>query len=222
MFFVRRFQHMIDRLAASALPTIYISDGMSHVAFFVSLFTFRPYCSSYVDAAYCYRRSRVVCLSRSSALQKRLNWSRCRLGCALGCARKHVLWGSAHWLHLVYTIEPSLCGGGVALCQITLTTCSISLRSHSLRDWTSWFPYMLTSQKRIDQESQKPNEKFPVLTCNRSTSFVFRRSQIKVTMSRYRCPIKYYTVSQKRPTFGLLWLWHMWTDFWYFWPKFYR
>ena len=94
MFSVRRFQHMIDRLAASALPTIYIS--MSHVAFFVSLFTFRPYCSSYVDAAYCYRRSRVVYLSRSWALQKRLNWSRCRLGCALGCARKHVLDGGVH------------------------------------------------------------------------------------------------------------------------------
>jgi len=102
-----------------------------------------------------------------------------------------IRWGSAHWLHMVYTIEPSLCGGGVALCQITLTTCSISLRSYSLRDWTSCFPYMLTSQKRIDQESQKPNDKFPVLTCNWSTS-------------------------------GLLWLWHTWTDFWYFWHKFYR
>ena len=27
--------------------------------------------------------------------------------------------------HLVNTIEPSICGGGAALCQITLTTCSL-------------------------------------------------------------------------------------------------
>jgi len=29
----------------------------------------------------------------------------------------------AHWPHLVNTIEPSICGGDVVLCQITLTTC---------------------------------------------------------------------------------------------------
>jgi len=31
-----------------------------------------------------------------------------------------------------------------------------------------------------------------------------------------------YTVSQKSPTFGLLWLWHTWTDFDIFWQKCYR
>jgi len=29
----------------------------------------------------------------------------------------------AHWWHLPNTIEPSVCGGDVALCQIALTTC---------------------------------------------------------------------------------------------------
>ena len=36
------------------------------------------------------------------------------------------VWG-AHWRHLANTTEPSMCGGDAALCQITLTTCSIFL-----------------------------------------------------------------------------------------------
>jgi len=55
----------------------------------------------YVDAAYCYTRSSVVCLSigrsvglsQSCDLQKRLNRSKCRLGCGLGMSRNHVLDG---------------------------------------------------------------------------------------------------------------------------------
>jgi len=35
----------------------------------------------------------------------------------------------AHWRHLTNTIELSVCGGGAALCQITLTTCSVSGRT---------------------------------------------------------------------------------------------
>jgi len=31
--------------------------------------------------------------------------------------------GGEHRHHLVNTIEPSVCGGDVAFCQITLTTC---------------------------------------------------------------------------------------------------
>ena len=34
------------------------------------------------------------------------------------------IWG-AHWRHLKNTTEPSMCGGDAALCQITLTTCSM-------------------------------------------------------------------------------------------------
>jgi len=35
------------------------------------------------------------------------------------------IWG-AHWRHLKNTTEPSMRGGDVALCHITLTTCSVS------------------------------------------------------------------------------------------------
>jgi len=34
----------------------------------------------------------------------------------------YILDGGAHWHNLPNTIEPSVCGGDVALCQITLTT----------------------------------------------------------------------------------------------------
>ena len=41
-------------------------------------------------------------------------WCRCQLGCTR--------WG-AHWHHLANTIDPPVCGGDAASCQITLTTC---------------------------------------------------------------------------------------------------
>ena len=34
-----------------------------------------------------------------------------------------------HWRHLANTTEPSICGGDAALCQITLTTCLITLQA---------------------------------------------------------------------------------------------
>jgi len=34
--------------------------------------------------------------------------------------------GDADWRHLMDTIEPSVCLGEAALCQITLTTCHLS------------------------------------------------------------------------------------------------
>ena len=48
-----------------------------------------------------------------------------------GPMEPHIWWG-AHWRHLACTIEPFMCGGNAALCQITLTTCctcSVSLLS---------------------------------------------------------------------------------------------
>ena len=33
--------------------------------------------------------------------------------------------GKAHWHHLANTIQPSICGSDVVLCQIALTTCSL-------------------------------------------------------------------------------------------------
>jgi len=32
--------------------------------------------------------------------------------------------GVAYWLHLANKVESSICGGDVAFCQITLTSCS--------------------------------------------------------------------------------------------------
>jgi len=44
------------------------------------------------------------------------------------------IWG-AHWRHLKNTIEPSMCIGDAALCQITLTTCyDLDHSLHRLRE----------------------------------------------------------------------------------------
>jgi len=73
-----------------------------HKLWHCSAILFRPHCSTlFVDAAYCYRWSSIVCLSvwcvslsRSWALQKWLNRSRCCLGCGVGMSpRKHTLDG---------------------------------------------------------------------------------------------------------------------------------
>jgi len=40
-----------------------------------------------------------------------------------GGSREPCIRRGAHWRHLANTIEPSVCGGDMALCQITLTTC---------------------------------------------------------------------------------------------------
>jgi len=37
--------------------------------------------------------------------------------------RNHVLDWGAHRRNLPNTVEPSMCGGDAALCQVTLTTC---------------------------------------------------------------------------------------------------
>jgi len=60
----------------------------------------------------------------------------CRLGCGLECSEGStssvVFAGSmcphqrAHWCQPANTIEPSVCVGAAALCQITLTTCYYS------------------------------------------------------------------------------------------------
>jgi len=36
--------------------------------------------------------------------------------------RSIITWG-AHWRHLAYATEPSMCDGNAACCQVTLTTC---------------------------------------------------------------------------------------------------
>ena len=48
-----------------------------------------------------------------------------RWGCWLEC----IGWG-AHWRNLANTVEPSVCNGDAALCQITLTTCFWIVDAH--------------------------------------------------------------------------------------------
>jgi len=55
-------------------------------------------------------------------VQKRLNLSRCHLGCELGWVEESMRYMGAHWRHLANTTELTLCGDA-ALCRITLTTC---------------------------------------------------------------------------------------------------
>jgi len=73
-----------------------------------------------------------VCLSRSRALQKRLNRSRCRLGMDLGGPMKALLYWGAHWGHLANTIETSICSDDAAFCRITLSTCYYYYKAVSL------------------------------------------------------------------------------------------
>jgi len=47
--------------------------------------------------------------------------SRCRLGFGLGWTKLACIRRGAQWRHLANTIEPSMCGGDAAYCQITLT-----------------------------------------------------------------------------------------------------
>jgi len=50
-------------------------------------------------------------------------WSWTAVWDANSCGLKEARVGGAHWLNLANTIEPSVCGGDAALCQITLTSC---------------------------------------------------------------------------------------------------
>ena len=89
----------------------------------------RPHRSAtYVDAAYCYRPSSVVCLSvcRSVTVVNPAKTSEpiempfgiwTRMG-----QRKHVFGGVHSGANLANTVGPSMCGGDAACCQITSTT----------------------------------------------------------------------------------------------------
>jgi len=80
---------------------------------------FRPHRSTrYVDSAYCYGRSSVVCRSvchDREPCKKELNRSRCRLGCGLGWIQGTMYSIGSHWRNLANTTEPSMCGGDAAL-----------------------------------------------------------------------------------------------------------
>jgi len=55
------------------------------------------------------------------------------------------IWG-AHWCHLKNTTELSMCGGDVALCQITLTTC-LKLRRLLVIVFVTFMPISLLLQE---------------------------------------------------------------------------
>jgi len=57
--------------------------------------------------------------------------------------RKHVLDGGTHWRHLANTIEPSLCSGDAALCQICKITLTDCLNNKCVCfSWYCWLPLL--------------------------------------------------------------------------------
>jgi len=61
------------------------------------------------------------------AVQKQLIRSRCGLGVDSGGPKEACIRWDAHWRHLANTTELFMFGGDVALCQITMTTCSFMI-----------------------------------------------------------------------------------------------
>ena len=53
-------------------------------------------------------------------------------------SRNHVLDGGAHGRNLANTIEPSMCVGHSACCQITLTTCLYCLCTSYTISYNKW------------------------------------------------------------------------------------
>ena len=90
-------------------------------------YIFRPYCSTtYLDAAYCYRRSSVcpsVCLPVALHDHEPC-WTHRDVVWDVGSGAPNepcIRWG-AQCRQLANTTEPSMRGGDAAFCQITLTT----------------------------------------------------------------------------------------------------
>jgi len=50
-------------------------------------------------------------------------------------SRTYVLGGGVHWRHLTNTIEPSICGGNAACCQITLKVWPLILYGSAIFAW---------------------------------------------------------------------------------------
>jgi len=78
--------------------------------------------NTYVNAAYCYRPSSVVCQSVTVVIPAKTDEP---IKMAFGIwtlvgPRKHQ---GAHWCHPATTTGPPMCGGDAAYRQITLTTC---------------------------------------------------------------------------------------------------
>jgi len=94
----------------------------------------RPHHSTtYVDAAYCYRPSSVVCLSVGRLVSRSVCLSVCHSNepCKNGWTDQDAIWfedsggakepcirWGAHWRNLANTTEPSMCGSDVAFLSI--------------------------------------------------------------------------------------------------------
>ena len=67
--------------------------------------------------------------------------------------RNHVLDGDAAWRHLLNTIAPSMCGGDVAFCHTTLSTCLnllyVVFLSTCRLSFTDFFGFLRMSGKSI-------------------------------------------------------------------------
>jgi len=57
------------------------------------------------------------------------------------------IWG-VHWRHLANTTELSVCGGDTALCQMTLTTCFITIKTMNVSVETSFNTSSHTAEYR--------------------------------------------------------------------------
>ena len=84
--------------------------------------------------------------------KKRLNRSRCRLGCGLRRAQENTIRWGPHWRNLANTIEPSLCGGDAAVCELTLTTKFVVRRSSAVGRWRA---VGIRQLRRADEQSAR-------------------------------------------------------------------
>ena len=96
---------------------------------------------SVLRAAYCYRRSSLVCssvsLSRSWALQNGWTDRDAVWNVDSGWSKEACIRWGAHWRHLANTIEPSMCRGDAAFCQIILSTCYYVYYDIIYNTWSS-------------------------------------------------------------------------------------
>ena len=87
-------------------------------------------------------------------VQKRISWLRiCHLGFGLRMDQESIIRWGAQWSNIANTIEPSMCGGDAAYCQITLTTCcTFKSKQHAIFKWKdaiSGFPVFTVRYKHL-------------------------------------------------------------------------
>jgi len=108
--------NQMNRVNSRILPR-HEDSTIQHCHWYYYYYAASRYCT-YVDAAYCYRRSSVVCpsvgLSRWWALQNGWTDRDTVWDVDSGGSKKHVLDGGAYWRNLVNMTEPSISSGDAA------------------------------------------------------------------------------------------------------------